>query len=298
MDEETVEKYVKAGKILKKVQENARKSIKPGQKMLEIAEKIEKEIVGEGGQAAFPVNLSRNNFAAHFTPSTSDEAVVGEKDVLKVDIGVHIDGFIADSAFTLDFSGENGKLLEASEKALQNALSMVKEGQEIGKIGAEIEKTIKSYGFNPIQNLSGHGLGQWVQHGAPTIPNIAKNDKRKLEDGIAFAIEPFATDGLGFVKEGVQAEIFQLDEPKPTRNKDSRKIIEFVDENYKSLPFAERWIAKELKLSDFARKIALRELLKNKGISAFPILHEENGKLVSQAETSIILNNGSVIILV
>ncbi|MFH1234174.1 MAG: M24 family metallopeptidase, partial [Candidatus Diapherotrites archaeon] len=129
LDKETVEKYVKAGKILRKVQETARKSIKPGQKMLELAEKIEKEIAELGGQPAFPVNLSRNNYAAHFTPSINDETVVGEKDVLKVDIGVHIDGFIADAAFTLDFSGENGKLLEASEKALQNALSLVREGR-------------------------------------------------------------------------------------------------------------------------------------------------------------------------
>ncbi len=298
MDKKVLENYLKAGKILKEVQKKAQKSIKHRQKLLDIAEEIEKNIAALGGKPAFPVNLCLNNHAAHYSPSASDETILTEKDVMKVDIGVHIDGYIADSAFTVNLSGEYNKMVEASEKALENAVSVVKEGVKLEDIGKQVEKTIKGYGFNPIQNLTGHCLQQWVSHAPPSIPNIAKRDERRLEEGAAFAIEPFATDGRGYVKEGVQAEIFQLDEPKPVRNRDARKIMEFIAENYNTLPFAERWIIKELQLSEFARKVALRELLQRKCIKAFPVLHEENGKIVTQAETSLILNKGKVIRLV
>ncbi|MDD5163863.1 MAG: type II methionyl aminopeptidase, partial [Candidatus ainarchaeum sp.] len=189
------EKYIKAGKILLKAKENALKRIKPGQKLLEIAEKIEADIVEMGGLPAFPVNLSINETAAHFTPAFNDELVLNEKGLLKVDLGAHIDGFIADAAFSINPSNDFAKLIEASEKALENALASVKQGATIGKIGEEIEKTIKSYGFNPVQNLTGHELGEYQQHAGISIPNIGRNDERKLEAGHAYAIEPFATDG-------------------------------------------------------------------------------------------------------
>ncbi len=299
MDEKTLESYSEAGKILQKVMDSARKSIKPGQKLLEIAEKSEKLIVDStGAKPAFPVNLSVGNFAAHFTPSTGDESIVSEEDVLKFDAGVQVNGFIADAAFTLDFSGKHEKMLEASRKALAAAVAKLKVGVRIGEIGEEIEKTIHSFGFKPIQNLCGHSLGKFDIHASPEIPNIAKKDSRTLEEGMAFAIEPFATDGEGYVREAIQSEIFALEEPKPVRNPVARKILDFVSEKYKTLPFAERWIDRELKLSEFQRKIAMRELLQQRCIQSYPILHEAPGKLVTQAETTILLSGKDVIILV
>lgn len=299
MDEKELESYLKAGKILQKVLSRARKSIKPGQKLLDIAESAEKQIVEFfGGKPAFPVNLSIGNNAAHFTPSAEDELVLLETDVLKFDAGVQVDGFVADAAFTVDFSGKHEKMVEASQKALAAALEKVKVGARIGEIGEAIEKTIHSFGFNPIENLSGHSLKKFDVHASPEIPNIAKTDSRKLEEGMAFAIEPFATDGEGFVKEAVQSEIFSLGEPRPVRNPVARKILDFVSENYDALPFAERWIASELKLGEFRRKIAMRELLLQKCIQAYPILHEAPGTIVTQAETTVLLSGKEVIILV
>src|SRR3989344_7462450 len=292
------EKYVKAGKILQTAMQNAKKSIKPGQKLLDIAEKIEAEIVSLGAKPAFPVNLSINETAAHFTPALNDTAVLNEGDLLKVDLGSHIDGFIADAAFSINLNNEHAKMIEASEKALENALSIARAGTEIGKIGEEIEKTIKGFGFTPIQNLTGHELGAFEQHAGVSIPNIARKDSRKLEAGHAYAIEPFATNGKGFVKESVQSEIFALDEPKPVRNTTAREVLEFIMEEYKTLPFAERWVGKKLKLSEFQRKISLRELLKNKCIRAYPVLKEETGKFVSQAETSIFITEKEAIRIV
>lgn len=298
MDEKEVENYIKAGKILQEVQKKAKKTIKPGQKMLEIALNIEKEIAALGGKPAFPANLSRNNEAAHYTPSAGEETVLLESDLMKVDIGVHVEGYIADASFTLNFSNEHAKLIEASEKALENALSKVKEGAKLSDIGAEIESTIKKYGFNPIQNLSGHGLKKHICHTSPSIPNYKTRDDRTLEEDIAIAIEPFATDGKGFVREAPQSEIFQVDEPKNVRSPYAREILELVMEEYETLPFAERWLAEKIKMSEFQRKIALRELISKRCIRAFPILKEAQGKFVSQAETSVILHDGKEIILV
>lgn len=296
MEKKEAENYIKAGKILSQVQKNARKTIRVGEKLLDIAERIEKDICaqGKGVKPAFPVNLSLNNYAAHYTPCSDDRTVLGEKDVLKVDIGVHVDGYVADSAFTLDLSSRHGKMVEAAERALENAAGMVKDGVALGKIGTEIEKTIRSYGYAPIQNLSGHGLVRWVAHAQPSIPNIGSMDGRVLEDGTCIAIEPFATDGRGFIREGVQSEIFKVDEPKPVRSPYARKILEFVDREYKTLPFAERWLINGLKLSEFARRAGMRELLQHKCIKAFPILHEEAGRIVTQAETSFLLYEGKV----
>ena len=298
MEKQEFDSYIKAGKIATKVKANARKKVKVGMTLLELAEGIEKEIIEEGGKPAFPVNLSANNIAAHYTPKINDESEIQENDVLKIDIGVQVEGFIADCACTVDFSGNNEKLLEASEKALQNALSIVKPGLKIGKIGEEIEKTIKGFGFNPVYNLSGHGLAKYETHAFPTIPNHANKDSKVLENEMAFAIEPFATDGQGHVMEGNDVEIFSMTAPQNCRSQTARKILALVEKEYKTLPFAERWIQKELKLSEFERKIALKELLQRGILHQYPILHEQKGKLVSQAETSIIINNDEVKILV
>jgi len=300
MEKEAAENYILAGKITKRAVEKAKKSIKPGQKLIEIALDIEKSIIdiGEGkANPAFPVNLSINENAAHFTPRTGCKQVLEESDVLKVDLGSHVEGFICDTAFTLNFDNSHAKMIEAAEQALENALSIAVEKAEIGKIGAEIEKTIKGRGFNPIQNLSGHGLAEFEQHAFPSIPNIGTGNTRKLEEGNAYAIEPFATDGQGIVREGQRSEIFALEKPKALRNTYARRVLEVVLEEYQALPFAGRWIEKKLKMPEFQRKVAMIELVRNGIIKEFLVLHEEPGKFVAQAEKSFIIREGKTIVL-
>ncbi len=295
MDKETVAKYKKAGEITKECQELAAKKLKVGTNLFLFAEEIEGAIRKKGGEPAFPINLSANHVAAHYTPAFESEDTVGENDVIKVDIGVHVDGFIADSACTIDFSGKHGAMVKAAEEALEKAVAAVKEGALVGGIGGIVEETIRGRGFRPIQNLSGHGVDEYDAHTEPNIPNVGSKDSRTFEEGMAFAIEPFATDGVGLVREGAQAEIFQLLEKRPMRSIEARKLIEFVDENYSNLPFAERWIQRELKLTDFGRKVAMRELMQKKCIMAFPLLKEEEGKTVTQAETTLLLSEGKAI---
>src|SRR3989344_3749227 len=275
MDKEKIANYKKAGEITAEVQELAAKKLKVGANLFEFAEEIEGAIKKKGGFPAFPINLSRNHVAAHYTPAFESKDEVAQEDVIKVDIGVHVEGFIADSARTIDFSGKHTKMVKAAQAALEKAVSLVKEGLVIGEMG--------------------HGVEEYDAHTAPTIPNVGSKDSRELENDMAFAIEPFATDGKGFVREGTQAEIFQLLDKKPVRSADARKILDFVDENYDKLPFAERWLQRELKLSEFGRKVAMRELMQKKCIMAFPLLKEEEGKTVTQAETTLLLNEGKVI---
>ncbi len=298
MDEKIAKNYLRAGKILQDAQKKARKQLKVGEKMLTLAENVEKEIASLGGAAAFPINLSVNEEAAHYTPSANDEKVFEEKDVVKVDIGVHVDGYIADAAFTVDLSGEFGKMVKASEDALEAAVKVVKEDAEIGEIGKVIHNLVAKNGFRPVQNLSGHGLERWDAHAAPTIPNIDKLDDRVLEEGMVIAVEPFVTDGEGYVKESSQSEIFQLQEARPVRSREARQILELVQEKYKTLPFAERWVDRELGLSDFRRKLAMRELMQKGCLHAFPVLKEAEGKTVTQSETSIMLHKGKAVRLV
>ncbi|VVB98927.1 Methionine aminopeptidase [uncultured archaeon] len=295
MDKETIANYVKAGEIAKEMQGLSRKKLKVGTNLFEFAEETEAAIAKAGGEPAFPINLSANSEAAHYTPSFESKDIVGEEDVIKVDIGVHVNGFIADSAFTIDFSGKHSAMVGASEDALEKAVSMAMGRDELGKIGAAIEAQIKSAGFRPVENLSGHGVDENDAHTYPTVPNIANKDSKRPEDDMAIAIEPFATDGKGIVHEGTQSEIFQLKEKRPVRGNEARKIIEFVDSNYKTLPFAERWLQRELKLSEFGRKAGMRELLQKGCLFAHPILKEEEGKTVTQAETTIVFSEGKAI---
>lgn len=304
MEKKDFDNYLLAGKIWKKAMKKAEKSVKPGRKLLDIALEIEKGIFDAGKELkaknfgpAFPVNLSINEEAAHSTPSGSDSRVLDEKDVLKIDIGVHVGGFISDGAKTLNFSNDYSKMIEANEKALENAIALIKPNIEVSKVGKTIQDTLKKSGFNPVQNLSGHGLQKFEQHASPSIPNIENNDSRKILDGMAVAVEPFASTGKGLVHESSSAEIFSVKEAKPVRNMHARTILEFVSEKYSSLPFAERWIEKEMKLSDFQRKIGLRELLKFGVLESYPVLKEDKGAIITQAEKTVVIFEGKVSVI-
>ncbi len=292
--EDAVKHYAKAGEVCKKARLKARELAKPGVKLLELAEQLEAFIREAGGQLAFPVNLSKNNFAAHYTPTADDATVVGEKDLLKIDFGVHSEGFIVDNSISVDFSGENDKLVEAAEQALQNALSVMKAGVNTKAVGEEIEKTIRKFGFKPVENLCGHLLLPWDLHAGVEVPNVASHGGVELEEGSAYAVEPFASTGEGRVRDDdAFLEIYSLAEPRPVRLPASRAVLKLVAEEYKTLPFAKRWLQEVPML-----QLALNDLSKQGVLHAYHLLREAPGALVSQAETSVIVEEGGVKVLV
>ncbi len=281
MDQEILDKYRKAGAILKAVRENAVPRVRKGAKLLDVADAIESEIAEKGGRPAFPVNISINSEAAHDTPGIDDERVFGD-DIVKVDIGVHVDGYIADTAVTVDLSG-NPDLVRASRKALEEATKLVRPGVNTTEIGSVIEETIEGFGFKPVYNLTGHGLERYVQHAEPAIPNKRIGQGVALEEGQVIAIEPFATDGIGIVVEGSFIEIFSLLKAKPVRMPHEREALKAIQQ-YSGLPFARRWL-KDVKYIDKS----LSSLMRQGIIHGYPVLVEHQKGMVSQAENTMIV---------
>ena len=277
-----VEKHREAGRIHAAVSETARDMVEEGASLLDLAETVEQEIHEEGAEPAFPVNISRDEEAAHATPSRGDEETFGEE-MVNVDIGVHVDGWIADAAFTVDMSG-NDELVEASRAAVDAAVDLVEAGVSTAELGRAIEETIDGYGFNPVYNLTGHGLGEYEQHTSPSVPNRAVDQGVTLEAGDVVAIEPFATDGRGKVKEGGNEEIYSLQNPDARiRSRNARDLIETVQDEYRTLPFAKRW------LDDDRLDMNLRRLKSSEVVEGYPVLKERDGFFVSQAEHTVIV---------
>ena len=293
MDEQTKQNYIKAGRISAEVLEYGKSLIRKGNSLLEATELIEEKIFELGGKPAFPVQFSCNEIAAHFCVEDDGKAIFDEQ-VVSLDLGVHVDGAIGDTAYTIDLSGKYNDLVEAAQKALEESLKIVNVGTELRNIGKVINDAIASYGYNPVRNLSGHGLDLYNIHTDPSIPNFDTGDKRKLVKGMTFAIEPFATTGSGVVHESGIATVFMLEKRKPVRSPITREILREV-ESYEGLPFAKRWLTKK-----FGAKanFALREMSQLNMIHEFPPLVEVSRGIVAQAEHSVLIDDeGEVIVL-
>ncbi|MEK6817413.1 MAG: type II methionyl aminopeptidase, partial [Nanoarchaeota archaeon] len=290
------DKILLAGQIASKVKEYAKKIIKKNMLLSEIAENIESKIQELGGKPAFPVNTSINELAAHYTPSHNDSSIA--HGLLKVDLGVHIDGWIADTAISIDLenSEENKKLIQASKDALENAIELVSkkiEKKEIlttGEIGKKIQETIESKGFLPIINLSGHQIEKYNLHAGLTIPNIDNKSTEIISPGL-YAIEPFVTDGNGKIRDGKPSGIYMLTNPKTPRTPIAREVLEYIGERYQALPFCSRWLVKKFGMKT---TFALKQLEENGNLHQFPQLIESSNSKVAQAEHTILITNGKV----
>jgi methionyl aminopeptidase len=281
-NQKNLEKYREAGRILKIVRDEAVEMIRIENSLLKVAEFVENRTIELGGKPAFPCNISRNEEAAHATPKADDSSVFG-KDMVKLDLGVHVEGYIADSAITVDLSG-NPDLGKAAEEALAAAIDFAKPGVSTGQIGTVIEESIRSYGLNPIINLTGHGLSQYGAHEEPAVPNRHMEGGVYLKEGDVLAIEPFATNGSGVVRDGSWAEIYSLMKKKPVRMPAVRNVMKQVEE-YRTLPFAKRWLEPD------RLEFSLLQLEKAGIRRSYPVLLESAGGLVSQAEHTIIITD-------
>lgn len=289
---EMMENYKKAGQIAKQAVLYARSLIKPEMPLLEIAEKVESKIIELGGKPAFPVNLSINEIAAHSTPLQEDTSTA--KGLLKVDIGVHIKGCIADTSFSMDMenSEKNKKLIRASEDALKEACSMIKAGVQIRAIGKTIEDSIHLHGFQPIQNLSGHSIEPYDLHAGTTIPNVDNAQEKPLAPGV-YAIEPFATSGIGSVKDGKPSSIYVLSKSGNVRDLLARQILKHIEEEYKTLPFCLRWLIKKFG----TRAANAMQRIEEAGlVHRYSQLIESGREKVAQAEHTIIITEREKII--
>jgi len=297
---DSFDSYLEAGRIASRIRERVRKVDFSGKNLYNICENIEKEIISNAGIPAFPVNVSLNEIAAHYTAEPGDPTVVSNDDVLKVDIGVQVNGFIADTAVTVSSNAKYQAMVASAESALNEAIKMAKLDVSSSAIGEVIERTISRSGFKPIQNLSGHSIEQYTIHAGKSIPNIRTvGSSFQLTANQAYAIEPFVTtrDAQGVVYEGKIRNIFGVVSRKPTKDKNCDDFLQNIWDRFKTLPFTTRWLLSDYYEHD-ARKM-LEVLLKRKNIHAYPILVEGNYKVVAQAEHTIILkdNNTEIITL-
>lgn len=290
------ENYIRAGKIASEVREYARTQDHTGRTLSEICNDVENEIFKRGGEPAFPVNVSLNDIAAHYTAEPNDPIIVKNSDVLKIDVGVHIDGYIADTAVTVSFDSKYQDLIDIAQRALDEAISIARSNTRVSDIGRIIEKTITKYGCKPIQNLSGHSLEQYTIHAGKSIPNIwTIGHSFNLSVDNVYAIEPFVTtkDGQGIVYEGKIKNIFGIASRKRTKDQKADEFLEYLWTKFKTLPFALRWVIK-----DYEEKEAsslLQTLLKKKNVHAYPILVEGANRIVAQAEHTIIPQESNTI---
>ncbi len=289
LDEHALECYNRAGRIAREVVQRGADMVAPGVRLLDIAEAVEAEISRLGGKPAFPVNLSVNEVAAHYSPVPWDELKLQEGDLLKIDVGVQVDGYIADTAVSrvAGSDGEKEELIRAAEKALERAIETVEPGVSTAQVGAEIEEVIRGMGFKPVENLTGHLLTRYNLHSGKTIPNVRTRHGEEIEVGEVFAIEPFATTGAGRVVEGTEAVIFRYLRDRPMRMPEARKLLARVRERYATLPFAERWLAEEMPRHRL--QFALRELVYSGALHAYRVLREKEHAPVSQAEHTVVV---------
>jgi methionyl aminopeptidase len=288
MDKDALVSWRKAGEITARARQYGFKLIKPGVSLLEVADKVEEKIKSLGGLPAFPAQISLNATAAHYCPWPEDKTEFKE-DLVKLDCGVHVNGFVGDTAITKDLTSNNEyqDLIKASSEALKNAIKVVKPGVNVSEIGEVIQETIQQYRFSPVKNLSGHAVGKFVVHGPPSIPNVPTGSATLAED-LVIAIEPFASSGAGMVREEGDASIFMLEGKKPVRSPITRKVLQEIS-TFQGLPFTTRWLTK--KLSQPQVNFGLRELQKMGILHEYPPLVDKNKGMIAQTEHTVIVKD-------
>ncbi len=287
ISEEAIGKYIRAGNVARETLELSKKLVKPEASVFDVVTELEEFIKSKGCELAFPVNLSIDNAAAHDTADIMDGRTIHEDAVVKVDVGVHVDGYIADSAITIDLSNRYNDMVKAAEEALEEALKLFTPERKVVEISRTIQEVIESHGFKPVVNLTGHKLERYVLHGNVSIPNVEYDIPYELKEGDVFAVEPFVTNGSGKVKEGGEAKIFAFLKKVRCRGDVARKILEF-GEGRKGLPFSLRWMFEEKKPSVV---LALRELVNSNALYDYRVLKDVEGSIVTQAEHSVVVGD-------
>ncbi|MGZ7048750.1 MAG: type II methionyl aminopeptidase [Methanobacterium sp.] len=298
-----IEKYEKAGQIISKVRGKAVKHVKEEMKLLELAEFVENEIIDLGGAVAFPCNVSINEVTAHYTPPADDEKTFKSGDLVKIDLGAHVDGYIADTAISVligeDIPEEelekHQNMIIASQEGLEYALSTIKAGVEIGKVGEGIERAINNRGFNSVSNLTGHSMDRWIIHSGLSMPNIKESNPHKLEEGDVIAIEPFATDGIGRVTDMNEVYIFRYLRDRPLRLIHAKRALKIIKEDYKILPFAGRWL--KGRFSEHHLNAAMRMLVSSRAVFPYHVLREKSNAVVAQSEHTVIVENDGCLVI-
>lgn len=291
------DQYKVSGKITNEVRALVKAMVKPGMPYVEICEFVEKEIQARGGRPAFPTGIGVNHVTAHYAPQDNDGSKFTESDLMKVDFGVHVDGYVTDTAVTLTFNRSYDLLIEASERALESAIDVAKVERRTGEIGREIRREASRFGFKTIENLTGHTVDRYVVHAGKSIPNLFMAGMPTLKKGDVFAIEPFLTlgNGAGYVVDAPRETIFSLVARKKTGDRELDALAERIWSERKTLPFTPRWYAAEFGRDKVNR--AVHKLVAKRVMRAYPTLVEASGSPVAQFEHTMALDDEGLVVL-
>ncbi|MHA1304828.1 MAG: type II methionyl aminopeptidase, partial [Candidatus Heimdallarchaeaceae archaeon] len=276
-EETPLEMYQKAGKVAHEILQTLKDMAKPGVKALDLSLKADEMIAAAGMKPAFPLNIAINHHAAHYTCPWEDDLILQEGDVVKIDVGVHYKGFIADTALTVAFDDVHNDLIKASKEATETALKVIRVGNYTGKLGDLIENIIEGYGFSTVKDLSGHLLMPYLVHGPKTIPNVGGRKGNLILQDEAYAIETFATTGAGESKpDRTKLYIIRLSEGRfPLRTRAAKEVRNLLDREYHRMPVATRWIYK--KLGPAKAKMGIRELINTGALYQYHVLSDTLG---------------------
>ena len=280
--------FERSGQMLAKVRDHVKRMSIRGMSVIQVCEDVENKIRGLGGGLAFPCNVGINEVAAHYTSPWNDKTMIPDRSIVKIDFGVEIEGCITDTSITVPLDPIYDSLVVAAEVALQEAISAVAPGRRLSEVGGIVERAIARYGFRPIRNLTGHKIERYSLHAGKSVPNVSGMESGKFEEGEIYAIEPFATqkEAEGAVKERPPAYIFRFVRTKGVKTQSARGLAEYIQTQYKSLPFASRWILRDDKKETRA---AFLELVENRSIAGYPVLVEVSGGMVAQAEHTVLV---------
>ena len=296
LSKEEIEFYLEAGRIASEVRRESSRMVEVGIPLITICDNVEQAILDKGGNLAFPCNVCINDVAAHYSSPPEDKTIIPTKSIVKIDLGVHVDGYIADTAFSVCFDNSYEPLIRATDEALENALKMLRPGILTLDIGKTIQETIEKWGFKPVWNLTGHQMGKYNLHMGKTVPNVPRFNPETLFEGDVCAIEPFATlsSGAGEVVGRRDSHIYKLNRRRPPKSSEAKQLFTFISEEFKTLPFSQRWLRNFQQNPKFNQ--SFKELIRTRRIRGYPVLVEKTGKPVSQTEhTAIITDNGCII---
>ena len=288
-DKDALDRFQESGRILRETREELKGYVQENMRVIDVCEHAEQIIRKKGGKPAFPCNVSIDEIAAHYTSPPNDEKRIPEKSVVKVDIGAHVDGYVTDTAVTVCFNPEHRSMVETAEIALKAAVENIRPDMSTSKLGAIIEKTIKSRGFKPISNLTGHQVGRFLVHAGTSLPNVSHVFSSTIRLGGVYAIEPFVTvkDAAGRVEDEKKSTIFRFAKSRSQKNPHAKQLLRYIEANFRSLPFAERWLQHVVPDEQYGE--AFSELLRSKAIMDYPVFVEASRKPVAQAEHTVVI---------
>jgi methionyl aminopeptidase len=288
-DLEELGKFRLSGRILCEAREEMRSYVKENMSVLEVCERAEALIRSKGGIPAFPCNVGVNEVAAHYTSPPGDTSVIPVGSTVKIDMGVHVDGYVTDTAFTVSFNPEGRSMTATAEYALKMVIDNIHDDMSTGRIGGIIETAIRNHGFKPISNLTGHSVGRYLIHAGTSIPNVASLATNKVHVGDIFAVEPFVTqpDAVARVDDSPQTTIFRLVRAKSVKTGYAKQLLKHIETNFRTLPFTERWLTGIVPRQHHDE--AFKERLQSKIIMSYPVCIEASRRPVAQAEHTLLI---------